>query len=56
MPHFSDKICAAWVERGLVESENSAAVKDLLLCPKYHLIGTHMLSATEIRNGLNSRF
>ncbi|VDP16731.1 unnamed protein product [Onchocerca flexuosa] len=51
---FSDKICASWVERGLVEAENSATVKDLLLCPKYHLIGKNMLPSTEIKNDVKA--
>lgn len=48
----ADTLCSAWVERGLVEAENAVAVKDLLRCPKYHLIGKRMRSSTEIGKGL----
>ncbi|KAM3728456.1 Electrogenic sodium bicarbonate cotransporter [Dirofilaria immitis] len=41
-------------ERGLVDAENSTVVKDLLLCPKYHLIGKQMLPSTEIRNDMKT--
>ncbi|MCP9262997.1 Anion exchange protein [Dirofilaria immitis] len=44
----------AGIKRGLVDAENSTVVKDLLLCPKYHLIGKQMLPSTEIRNDMKT--
>uniref|UniRef100_A0A183EC09 Photolyase/cryptochrome alpha/beta domain-containing protein n=1 Tax=Gongylonema pulchrum TaxID=637853 RepID=A0A183EC09_9BILA len=48
---IAEKLCAAWVDRGLVEAENAVAVKDLLRCPKYHLVGKHMRPSAEIEKG-----
>ncbi|VDN00724.1 unnamed protein product [Thelazia callipaeda] len=50
----TDQLCAAWMERGMLESESSTCIKDLLRSPKYHLIGNSMRSSTEIRKAITT--
>ncbi|VDM40141.1 unnamed protein product [Toxocara canis] len=48
---ISDMLCAAWVERGQINEDNSLAIKDILNATKLHLIGKRLRPAGEQKRG-----
>uniref|UniRef100_F1KU85 Anion exchange protein n=1 Tax=Ascaris suum TaxID=6253 RepID=F1KU85_ASCSU len=48
---ISEMLCAAWVERGHINEENSLLIKDILNATKLHLIGKRLRPAGEQKRG-----